>query len=213
MKIKHLGLALGLLTGLSLIGSPAIARQACETDIQKYCGAEKGYRSVGHCLRQNADQLSPACLQDLDQRKAANQLRRKERREKNKLACSADVQNFCSHVEKGRGKVMACLKEHEAQLSEACKNRINFWSLRREARDSCKEDRDKLCKEEMTQGRKAVRACLRANQDKLSPKCQAAMNRMKNLRGLLRQIRPQPPASELSQTTQSPWQAMQRSIL
>jgi len=35
--------------------------------------------------------------------------------------CAEDVKKLCSDVEKGEGRVIKCLKEHEAQLSEACK--------------------------------------------------------------------------------------------
>lgn len=37
-------------------------------------------------------------------------------------ACTADVQTFCSDVQKGGGKILKCLKGHEAELSAECKN-------------------------------------------------------------------------------------------
>lgn len=35
--------------------------------------------------------------------------------------CAEDVKKLCSNVEKGEGRIIRCLKEHDAQLTEACK--------------------------------------------------------------------------------------------
>jgi hypothetical protein len=37
--------------------------------------------------------------------------------------CAADSAKFCKDVKPGEGRVAACLKEHEAELSQACKDR------------------------------------------------------------------------------------------
>ena len=34
--------------------------------------------------------------------------------------CRGDLQQFCAAVQRGGGRILACLKEHEAQLSPAC---------------------------------------------------------------------------------------------
>ena len=36
-------------------------------------------------------------------------------------ACRADAERLCANVEKGGGRRMMCLREHESQLSPACK--------------------------------------------------------------------------------------------
>lgn len=38
--------------------------------------------------------------------------------------CSDDIQKFCDNVEHGKGKIRHCLAEHGADLSLACKTRI-----------------------------------------------------------------------------------------
>ena len=43
--------------------------------------------------------------------------------EKGKGPCAADAAKFCKDVKPGEGRVAACLKEHEAELSQACKDR------------------------------------------------------------------------------------------
>ena len=36
--------------------------------------------------------------------------------------CKADVEKFCKNVEQGKGRVARCLKEHKAELSQACRD-------------------------------------------------------------------------------------------
>lgn len=36
-------------------------------------------------------------------------------------ACQTEIQKFCSTIEKGKGKMRACLTEHTADLSDGCK--------------------------------------------------------------------------------------------
>lgn len=37
------------------------------------------------------------------------------------VACTDEVQKFCADAEQGKGWVRNCLKDHTADLSEACK--------------------------------------------------------------------------------------------
>jgi hypothetical protein len=39
-------------------------------------------------------------------------------------ACHADADRLCADVEKGGGRVLACLKEHAADLAPACQDAI-----------------------------------------------------------------------------------------
>lgn len=43
--------------------------------------------------------------------------------EKGKGPCAEDAAKFCKDVKPGEGRVAACLKEHEKELSQACKER------------------------------------------------------------------------------------------
>ncbi len=36
-------------------------------------------------------------------------------------ACQTEIQKFCANIEKGKGKMRACLTEHTADLSDGCK--------------------------------------------------------------------------------------------
>ncbi len=39
-------------------------------------------------------------------------------------ACAADIQKFCTGIEKGKGKMHECLTQHTADLSDGCKQRM-----------------------------------------------------------------------------------------
>jgi Cysteine rich repeat len=41
-----------------------------------------------------------------------------------RAACKADAEKFCSSVQPGGGRVKACMKQNEAQLSQPCKDAL-----------------------------------------------------------------------------------------
>ncbi len=41
-----------------------------------------------------------------------------------RAACAADVQKLCSNVPQGGGRIIACLKQHQAEVSDRCKQAI-----------------------------------------------------------------------------------------
>ena len=41
-----------------------------------------------------------------------------------RIACAADVQKLCSNVPQGGGRIIACLKQHQAEVSDRCKQAI-----------------------------------------------------------------------------------------
>jgi cysteine rich repeat protein len=50
-------------------------------------------------------------------------------------ACQGDVQKFCKNISLGSGRLMRCLKRHEAELSSACQDEFaQAWSMRRSNR-------------------------------------------------------------------------------
>lgn len=50
-----------------------------------------------------------------------------------RVACKADFATYCPGVQPGNGRIAACLKEHEAQLSPACKDALAKARERRQA--------------------------------------------------------------------------------
>jgi hypothetical protein len=67
---------------------------------------------------QNAEaQLSPACQSEMK--------RVEERIEQVKEECGADAKKFCQGIRPGQGRILACLKSHQAELAPACAAEFN----------------------------------------------------------------------------------------
>ena len=46
-------------------------------------------------------------------------------------ACAQDYQQLCKSVQPGGGRIVACLKQHEAELSAPCKTQISAMAAGR----------------------------------------------------------------------------------
>lgn len=90
-------------------------------------------------------------------------------------ACRNDAKKFCGDVKPGGGRVRDCLKRHEADLSQACKDNIaegkkKMQEKMNELKEACKQDLQQYCAN-VTPGEGREMACLRSYSDKLSAGC------------------------------------------
>ena len=90
-------------------------------------------------------------------------------------ACKDDVKKFCGDVKPGGGAIRDCLKQHQADLSQACKDNIaeakkKFKEKAEEVKAACKQDLQTYCAN-VTPGEGREIACLRAYSDKVSAGC------------------------------------------
>ena len=86
-------------------------------------------------------------------------------------ACRADAQRLCKGVQPGGGRIMACLKTHESELSPDCKKRIaEAKEEAKEFHQACKQDVETLCKG-VQPGQGRIMSCLSEHKDKLSAEC------------------------------------------
>jgi hypothetical protein len=92
--------------------------------------------------------------------------------------CADDAKRLCSDVQAGRGNVMKCLKAHEADLSAACKDRIQVAQGTIQA---CQSDAAKFCAD-VPPGRGSVASCLKQHQSELSAECKAGLSQAKTRR-------------------------------
>ena len=83
-------------------------------------------------------------------------------------ACQADLGKFCKSVERGAGRVMECLKEHEADLAPACKSAIGAMS-------ACAPEIKKICGDKQAGGQGAIRECVKEHAKEFSPECRGAI--------------------------------------
>ena len=87
--------------------------------------------------------------------------------------CAADKAKFCANLDTKTHTVGKCLKEHETQLSDACKSRVALATAQAAVRKACRGDVNKFCTgAQPGQGR--IAACLKQHEDKLSAACNAA---------------------------------------
>jgi hypothetical protein len=85
----------------------------CREQIAQLCpGLERG-PDLRACMKEQRDQLSRECQERMQAHRAHKQQMRE--------ACGDDVAALCSDVARERGAVKRCLREHEADLSEACR--------------------------------------------------------------------------------------------
>jgi hypothetical protein len=92
--------------------------------------------------------------------------------------CLADVKKFCAEVSPGAGGIQKCLKQHEAQLSEACRTRVD--ALLKEAGltyAACREDIASFCSN-VVPGAGRVVDCLNSNKDRLTSQCSTMLGSM-----------------------------------
>ena len=87
---------------------------ACGDDVRSWCADVKpGGGAILRCLAQNRASLSPPCQEVLQgaQEKAAEF----------KSKCGGDARKLCKGIAPGQGRILACLKSREADLSPSCR--------------------------------------------------------------------------------------------
>lgn len=93
---------------------PQKGKGPCKDDVEKFCKDIKpGGGRIWACLKSHESELTAACTERMAQS-----------REKGKefvKACSADAKKLCKGIPRGKGRVVSCLKSHEAELDAPCK--------------------------------------------------------------------------------------------
>ena len=85
--------------------------------------------------------------------------------------CLGDIQKFCSDAPAGGGKIQACLKSHEADLSKGCKAHVDqLRSTGQRLAAICVWDIERFCSD-VAPGGGRIATCLQSNKDQLSPTC------------------------------------------
>lgn len=89
--------------------------------------------------------------------------------------CAEDVAKLCKEVQHGGGRMMDCLKEHENELSSACKQHVaEMQEKGGRGRGACRDDVSKFCKDVQPGGGR-IMECLKEHQNELSPECKSRM--------------------------------------
>ncbi len=88
-------------------------------------------------------------------------------------ACRAEMDEFCKDVERGEGRIIKCLREHDAKLSDKCRAYVNTASQYM----ACIDDVARLCPRTQPGGARGL-ACLRAHTSDLSTGCKRELERI-----------------------------------
>jgi hypothetical protein len=80
-------------------------------------------------------------------------------------ACMADARKLCAGVQPGDGRIAACLRNNESQVSPACGAQLGTL-------EACAAEIKKLCPQ--AQGEGALRQCAKDRRSEISVDCRAA---------------------------------------
>jgi len=155
---------------------PAAAADPCQGDIARLCkGVPPGGGRILECLKGREAEISPACKAHVGA--ALQQI--KTQVANWQTACRPDVERLCKGVPPGEGRILECLKAHEAEISPACKEHakaklqevktnIQNWQK------ACWQDAQRLCKDvPLGQGR--LINCLQEHIEQVSPECKGSL--------------------------------------
>jgi hypothetical protein len=93
--------------------------------------------------------------------------------------CADDVRKLCADVPAGQARVQACLKEHESEISSACREKIERLAQEiRTAAAVCRWDIGRLCSD-VSPGDGRVLSCLQNRESDLSPECKSELENLK----------------------------------
>jgi hypothetical protein len=97
----------------------------CRAEVETLCGAAKaqGREAMRACLEEKRGQFSAACQEDMKKMREGRKDDRKGQC-KRMAACQPDVSSLCSGVQPGEGRILQCLKQNEAKVSQACKDAL-----------------------------------------------------------------------------------------
>jgi len=91
----------------------------CVADAKKLCkDVQPGEGRIARCMKEHEKELSPACRKNI--------VKAKEKIRDAAEACKGDAEKLCKGVEPGKGRILRCLKQHEGELSGACKEQMTM---------------------------------------------------------------------------------------
>ena len=99
--------------------------EACENDLKTYCSqVTPGEQRLLACVYAHEDKLSDQCTYALYQASVALEHIAQAVAYVGK-SCRDDIKTHCQNVQVGKGRMLACLKDHSGEVSDTCKTAIN----------------------------------------------------------------------------------------
>lgn len=98
--------------------------EACKADVEQHCrDVAPGKGRVMGCLRKNEANLSAGCREQVAKMDAQRE-RAHQRMHAAAEACKDDARQYCADIKRGGGRMMRCLKDNEAKLSQNCRTAL-----------------------------------------------------------------------------------------
>ena len=119
VSMKRLAVLTGVLClSIATVAAAEQSARPCRDDAARLCkDVQPGEGRVARCLKEHANELSPACKENIG--------KMKEKVKEVKEACEQDAKKLCEDTKPGGGRIMQCLKQHESELSPACKEHMD----------------------------------------------------------------------------------------
>ncbi len=87
------------------------------------------------------------------------------------LICADDIAKFCKEIKPGGGRILNCLKVHEAELTVSCRAKISeLQGIIKDCERACAGDIAQFCKDVQPGGGRIIK-CLRERDKELSSSC------------------------------------------
>ena len=99
----------------------------CSEDVLKFCKDVKQARQW-ICLQEHENDLSAVCKEQIAKRTEEGMEDLKKKRQF-RIACEDDIAEFCERVRPRGYAVQQCLKKHESELSDPCREQIKQESV------------------------------------------------------------------------------------
>jgi len=105
-------------------------KQGCKTELESYCkDVTPGEGRILACIYAHADKLSGRCEYALYD--SAAQLERAVAALSYAVnECDADLEKYCSAVEAGEGRLLACLEQNDKNVSARCRQGLKDVGLK-----------------------------------------------------------------------------------
>ena len=96
-----------------------------------------------------------------------------------KLPCAEEIAKHCKEVKPGGGRILSCLDEHQKELSDSCRKKLEESKKKlMEAQQACTGDMEKFCKD-VQPGEGRILKCLREHSQELSIVCSQVIDKTK----------------------------------
>jgi len=120
IQMNWLAVAAGVFClSMAAVVSAEPVDRPCVADAGKLCkGVQPGEGRVARCMKEHEKELSPGCKENIG--------KMKEKVRDVAEACKDDAAKLCKEVEPGKGRILRCLKQHEGELSPACKEQMTL---------------------------------------------------------------------------------------